>query len=48
VLRPSIGKLQPKVYDFVDSRVGVLDAAARARAAVYGEIFDSGGPSGNR
>ena len=46
VLRPSVGKLQPKVYDFVDSRVGVLDAAARARAAVYGEIFDSGGPSG--
>lgn len=45
VLRPSIGKAQPKVYDFVDSRVGVLDAAARARAAVYGDIFDSDGSS---
>lgn len=48
VLRPSVGKLQPKVYDFVDSRVGVLDAAARARAAVYGEIFNSDGPSVRR
>lgn len=38
VLRPSPGKAQPKVYDFVDERVGVLDAAARARAAVYAEI----------
>ena len=41
VLRPSIGKAQPKVYDFVDARVGVLDAAARARAAVYEEIFSA-------
>jgi len=38
VLRPSVGKVQPKVYDFVDVKVGVLDAAARARAAVYAEI----------
>ena len=38
VLRPSIGKAQPKVYDFVDEKVGVLDAAARARAAVYADI----------
>jgi superfamily II DNA or RNA helicase len=29
------------VYDFVDRRVGVLDAAARARAAVYEEIFSA-------
>ena len=43
VLRPAIGKVQPKVYDFVDRRVGVLDAAARARAAVYEEIFSIGG-----
>ncbi len=48
VLRPSVGKLQPKVYDFVDSRVGVLDSAARARAAVYGEIFNSDGLSVRR
>jgi hypothetical protein len=41
VLRPSIGKVQPKVYDFGDARVGVLDAAARARAAVYEEIFSA-------
>ena len=38
VLRPSVGKAQPKVYDFVDHRVGVLDAAARARAVVYEDI----------
>jgi superfamily II DNA or RNA helicase len=38
VLRPSAGKAQPKVYDFVDHRVGVLDAAARARAVVYEDI----------
>ena len=41
VLRPSPGKAQPKVYDFVDSRVGVLDAAARSRAAVYEDIFSA-------
>jgi superfamily II DNA or RNA helicase len=38
VLRPAQGKAQPKVYDFVDEKVGVLHAAARARAAVYAEI----------
>lgn len=38
VLRPAQGKAQPRVYDFVDEKVGVLDAAARARAAVYAEI----------
>jgi superfamily II DNA or RNA helicase len=38
VLRPAPGKAQPKVYDFVDEKVGVLDAAARARATVYAKI----------
>ena len=38
VLRPAQGKAQPRVYDFVDEKVGVLDAAARARAVVYAEI----------
>lgn len=38
VLRPAPGKAQPKVYDFVDEKVGVLDAAARARATVYAQI----------
>lgn len=38
VLRPAQGKAQPKVYDFVDEKVGVLDAAARARAVVYADI----------
>jgi superfamily II DNA or RNA helicase len=39
VLRPAQGKAQPRVYDFVDEKVGVLDAAARARAVVYAGIF---------
>ncbi len=38
VLRPSPGKARPKVYDFVDSQVGVLDAASRSRSAVYAEL----------
>lgn len=38
VLRPAQGKAQPRVYDFVDEKVSVLDAAARARAMVYAEI----------
>lgn len=38
VLRPAQGKAQPRVYDFVDEKVGVLDAAARARATVYAQI----------
>jgi superfamily II DNA or RNA helicase len=38
VLRPASGKAQPKVYDFVDEKVGVLNAAARARAEVYAGI----------
>ena len=35
VLRPAPGKIKAKVYDYVDSRVGVLRASARARQAVY-------------
>lgn len=46
VLRPCEGKSRPKVYDFVDSRVGVLDAAARARAEVYAGLTTSGSHSG--
>ncbi len=46
VLRPGAGKSRPKVYDFVDSRVGVLDAAARSRAEVYAGLTTSGSHSG--
>ncbi len=46
VLRPGVGKVQPKVYDFVDSRVGVLEAAARSRAEVYAGFTTSGSHSG--
>lgn len=35
VLRPAPGKGQPRVYDFADHQVGVLEAACRARALVY-------------
>ena len=35
VLRPAPGKGKAQVVDFVDSRVGVLKAAARARRKVY-------------
>ncbi|MCK4518140.1 hypothetical protein KAT92_05150, partial [Candidatus Babeliales bacterium] len=35
VLRPAKGKARPKVYDYVDSRIGVLRVSARARQAVY-------------
>lgn len=38
ILRPAPGKPAPRVYDFVDSRVGVLNAAAQARMAVYAEL----------
>lgn len=38
VLRPSPGKARPKVYDFTDSLVGVLEAASRARGVVYAEL----------
>ena len=36
VLRPAPGKTKAKVYDYIDSRVGVLKAAAAARRRVYG------------
>lgn len=35
VLRPAPGKENARVYDYVDSRVGVLRASANARARVY-------------
>jgi len=35
VLRPAPGKQRARVYDYVDSRVEVLAAAARARRRVY-------------
>ena len=36
VLRPAPGKKKARVYDYVDVRVDVLKAAARARRKVYG------------
>lgn len=42
VLRPAPGKAQPKVYDFVDGLVPVLDSAAKARAQVYAQVTTSG------
>lgn len=35
VLRPAPGKEQAVVYDYVDSKVGVLKASAKSRQAVY-------------
>jgi superfamily II DNA or RNA helicase len=35
VLRPAPGKTKAKVYDYIDSKVGVLKAAAAARKRVY-------------
>ncbi len=37
ILRPSPGKSHPKVYDYVDVRVGPLTAAARSRWRTYGK-----------
>jgi len=37
VLRPAPDKDKAKVYDYVDSNVGVLVTAAKVRARVYGE-----------
>jgi len=37
VLRPAHGKKRARVYDYVDSKVGVLLAAGKARKRVYGE-----------
>ncbi len=36
VLRPAPGKERPRVYDYVDVRIGVLRNAFRARQRVYG------------
>jgi superfamily II DNA or RNA helicase len=36
VLRPAPGKKKARVYDYIDSKVGVLKAAAAARGRVYG------------
>ena len=36
VLRPAPGKDKAKVYDYIDSKVGVLAASAKARQRVYG------------
>lgn len=38
VLRPAPGKEQAKVYDYVDSKVGVLVTSAKARQKVYLEL----------
>jgi superfamily II DNA or RNA helicase len=35
ILRPAPGKDKARVYDYVDSQVGVLENAAQARARVY-------------
>jgi superfamily II DNA or RNA helicase len=35
VLRPAPGKKQARVYDYVDVKVDVLKAAAKARQKVY-------------
>ena len=39
ILRPAPGKGKAKVYDYVDSRVGVLQASAKARQYVYKTNF---------
>ena len=36
ILRPARGKVQARVYDYVDERVAPLAAAAKARQRVYG------------
>lgn len=38
ILRPAPDKDRPRVFDFVDSGVGVLDAAARSRSEVYARM----------
>ena len=35
VLRPAPGKEKARVYDYIDSRVGVLKASARSRQRVF-------------
>ena len=34
VLRPAKGKARPKVYDYIDSRIGVLRVSAKSRQSV--------------
>ncbi|RJR42492.1 MAG: DEAD/DEAH box helicase [Desulfobacteraceae bacterium] len=36
VLRPAPGKDKARVFDYIDTRIGVLRAAAKARSRVYG------------
>jgi superfamily II DNA or RNA helicase len=38
VLRPSEGKARPRVYDYVDAKIGVLAASAKARQRIYERI----------
>ena len=42
VLRPAQGKEKAKVYDYIDGKVGVLRASAKARGGVY-QRQDTGG-----
>jgi len=35
ILRPSADKRQPRVYDYVDAKVGVLQSAAKNRQRIY-------------
>ena len=41
VLRPAPGKEKARVYDYIDNRVGVLQASGRARQQVYNEGISS-------
>lgn len=41
VLRPAPGKFRPRVHDFVDARVAVLEAAFRSREQVYAGLTTS-------
>ena len=43
VLRTMPGKNRPKVYDYVDTNVGVLAASARSRQQVYDRQPQKGG-----
>ena len=35
IARPAPGKNEATVYDYVDSRIGVLENAARSRQRIY-------------
>ncbi len=45
VLRPAPGKKKAKVYDYIDTNVGVLKASAAARSRVYNNHTESGTPT---